>query len=71
MALAFLAMVAVSMAQYVYPGQTVLTGVGEIALDGHSKIAYHGYNNPALNPYVVNGIPYGGLSYGYPLYRRR
>ena len=70
LALTFLAMVAVSMAQWILPGQSVYTGVGEIALDGHSKIQYHGYSNPSLNPYIMNGIP-SGLNYGYPIWRRR
>jgi len=59
LALAFVALLSVALAQW-YPGQAVLTGVGEIAQVGHSKIAYQGYSNPSLNPrgYALNALPY-------------
>ncbi|CAG2100354.1 unnamed protein product [Medioppia subpectinata] len=66
--LTLMAIIGVSFAQYFIPGQTVYTGVGEIGLDGHSKISYHGYNNPANNPY---GYASNGFNYGYNYFRRR
>ena len=65
-----MALISVALAQIYYPGQTVYTGVGEVAIDGHSKIAYQGYRNPVINAnaYGLNG--YGLNAYGLNYFRR-
>jgi len=55
LAIAFFALIAVSMAQFLFPTyETYLTDVGEIARDGHSKIVDHRFTNPLLNRFVLN-----------------
>jgi len=56
MTLAFLALISASMASVLYRpivGETFLTGVGEIARDGHSKIVHHGLQNQDFNPFIT------------------
>jgi hypothetical protein len=63
LAIAFFALIAVSMAQLLIPTlETYLTGVGEIARDGHSRIVDHRFINPALNRAILNrGYLNGGF----------
>jgi len=51
--LAFFALISVSLAAVIYQPiyDTILTGVGEIARDGHSKIVHHGLVNDPIVKY--------------------
>jgi hypothetical protein len=63
LAIALFALISVSMAQFLFPTyETYLTGVGEIAQDGNSRIADHRFVNPALNRAFLNrGYLNGGF----------
>jgi hypothetical protein len=73
LAIAFFALIAVSMAQILFPTlDTYLTGVGEIARDGYSTIVDHRYVNPALNRAWLNrGYLTGGAGASIYDYLRR